>query len=248
MLPLAADTPVPAPSVQVPIVPVPAPGVPAAQAWLGLQMSKADPATATQIPGLPPGIGMLVRSVSPGGPAEAAKVQPYDVVWKLGDQMLVNEAQLATLLRLSKPGEEVKLSIFRAGKLIEMKMKLGDTPEKSGPAPGELAEAAILPGEIAPMRMVNFAERTASYSSDEGKAVLRKDGETYLVVIRNPKDEVIFEGDVSSKERIAGLPQGWQRRVCSLRHGLDHSIEAGMVPVRPPRPRVLPAPVAPAKP
>ena len=70
----------------------------------------------------------MVKSIDDGGPAQAAGLTEFDLLWKIGDQMLVNEAQLATLLRLSKPGEEVILAGFRGGKPLEVKLKLGEAP------------------------------------------------------------------------------------------------------------------------
>ena len=86
---------------------------PTGRPWLGLQLDKATPSMSAQIPALPPGIGFVIKSIDPQGPAEAAKCRLFDVVWKMGDQLLVNEAQLATLLRLHKPGEEITFAVFR---------------------------------------------------------------------------------------------------------------------------------------
>lgn len=242
----AVNLPVPVAPPAIPAFrpPVPiVPPIPTGQAWLGLKISKADPTTTAHIPGLPPGIGFIVKSIDEGGPAYAANLAAFDVLWKLGDQMLVNEAQLATLLRLSKPGDEVQLSIFRAGRLMEVKLKLGDLPLGKDGFSNELAENAILPTEGSPMRVVNVAERTATYSTEEGKAVLRREGDAYLLVIKGKDDETIFEGDVTEKASYMEVPKAWQRRVWALKRGLDHAIEGNMIPVRPPRPRVVTPPV-----
>lgn len=239
--PVPGELPIPLQQHQIRL-PVPLQAPPTGQAWLGLQLSKADPTTSAHIPALPVGVGFIIKSIDAGGPGEAAKLMPMDVLWKMNDQMLINEAQLATLLRLSKPDEEVTLSIFRGGQLLSLKMKLGDLPLGRNGFTSELAENAILPGEIGPMRVVNVAERTASYSNDEGKAVLRRDGEVYFVTIRSKDDEVIFEGDVTGKPGFVEVPKAWQRRVWALKRGLDHALEGSMVPVRPPRPRVVTPP------
>ena len=36
-----------------------------------------------------------------------------------------------------------------------------------------------------------------------------------------PADQIIFEGNVTSKEAMDRVPEVWQRRVCALRRGLD---------------------------
>lgn len=239
-------SPAPVPPVTSPL-PVPLQGR-TGQAWLGLQLIKADPSMSAQIPALPMGIGFVIKGVDPGGPAEVAQLHPLDVLWKLSGQMLVNEAQLATLLRLSKPGDEVELSVFRGGKPLEIQMKLGDLPMGRDVLSAGLADLAILPGEGSPMRVVNVDSRTANYSSAEGQAELRKEGDTYLVTIKGPDDVLIFEGDVTGRAAVDALPRAWQPRVFALKRGLDHAMEGRIVPVRPPRPRVVtPAPVPPVQ-
>lgn len=219
---------------------------PTGRPWLGLKLAKVDPSFSAQIQALPMGVGFMVKGVDPDGPAEVAKLHAFDVLWKMDGQLLINEAQLATLLGLHKPADEVTLAVFRGGQPLELKMKLGDMPVGKDSFSTELAEAAILPGEFGPMRVVNVSDRTATYSTDEGKVVLRKEGEAYLVVISNPREEIIFQGDVTGKDAADAIPEAWRRRVLALKRGLDHQIHGVMDPVRAPRPRVVP--VAPSAP
>lgn len=214
---------------------------PAPRAWLGLNVTKPEESIAVHLPALPPGIGFVVQSVAKDGPAEAAGLREFDVLWKLGDQMLVNESQLAVLLRLFKPGDEVLLTGFRAGKPLEVKLILGEAPERRHPVPGDLLDAAILPGECrGPMRVVNLAEKTATYSTEDGKLEVRKEGEDYQVKILDPKNQVIFDGSIPSDGSLDAIPDGWRRRVHALRRGLDHSLQGSGQPTRQPRPRVVP--------
>ena len=213
--------------------------------WMGLKIAKPDETITAHVPSLPQGIGFVVKSIDEGGPAEAAGLREFDLVWKLGDQMLVNEAQLATLLRLSKPGEEVVISGFRGGKPLDVKLKLGEAPVLERPFSGEMVESAILPGASSgPMRVVNIAEKSASFTADEGKAVVRREGEIHLVKITGPKDEVIFEGELASGEKLDKLPEAWRRRTQVLCRTLDQALESRMIQQRQPRPRVVPPPAA----
>lgn len=213
----------------------------APHAWLGLRVAKPDPTIAAQVPALPPGIGFLVKFIDGGGPAESAGLQEHDLVWKFGDQMLVNESQLATLLRLSKPGQEITLAAFRGGKPLEVKLKLGETPPLKRPFSSEMVEASILPTDFtSPMRVVNVAEKTATYSTDDGRAQVQRDGDTDKVRIQNHANELIFEGSFTQDASLDKVPEDWRRRICALRRGLDQSLNGGMAPPRQPRPRVVP--------
>jgi len=216
--------------------------------WLGMRLTKPDATIAAQIPSLPVGVGFVVKAIDPGGPAETAKLETFDVVWKYDDQLLVNEAQLATLLRLSKAGAEVKLAVFRGGQPVDAKIKLGAVPSRPPGFSRDVTDAAMFPGEGSPMRIVNVEEKTASFSNPEGRAVLRREGEGYKVEIYDPEGKSIYEGAFVSISDISAVPKDWQRRVFALKRGLDHALNGPMTPVRPPRPRIVPqvAPVPPA--
>jgi hypothetical protein len=215
----------------------------APRAWLGLHVAKPDDSTAAQLPSLPPGIGFVVRSLDANGPAAAAGLREFDVLWKIGDQWLVNEGQMAALLRLRQPGDEIALSGFRAGKPLEFTVKLGEAPAAMQAIPGEWLDAAVLPGDPAgPMRVVNVAEKLASYTNDEGSAEVRRDGTVYQVKITAADGADIFRGTLPADGGLDAVPQPWQRRVAALRRGLDHALDSRLVPIRQPRPRVVPPP------
>jgi len=213
----------------------------APRAWLGLHVVKPDETVAAHLPSLPQGVGFVVKSIDAGGPAQAAGIQELDLLWKIGDQMLVNEAQLATLLRLSKPGQEVVISGFRGGKPLEVKLKLGEAAAYDRSVPGEMVESTILPGACGvPMRVVNVSEKSASFVADDGKAMVRRDGAHFKVKIDGVHDEVIFAGEVTMDEKLEKVPESWRRRIQVLCRTLDQALDGGMTPLRQPRPRVVP--------
>lgn len=215
----------------------------APRAWLGIRVAKPDEGITAQVPSLPPGIGFTVKSMDEGGPAQTAGLMELDLLWKMGDQMLVNEAQLATLLRLSEPGQEVVISGFRGGKPIEVKLKLGTAPELTKPISGEMVESAILPGACGgPMRIVNLAEKSASFSADGCLASVQREGEIFKVRIDGPKSEVIYEGRIENDEGLQQIPESWRRRIAILCRTLDQALNGELLPERQPRPRVIPPP------
>lgn len=212
---------------------------PKPDAWLGLSITKPEPSVVAQIPSLPTGIGFVVESVITGGPAEKAELRALDVVWKFGDQLLANQAQLATLLNLKRPGDEVKLAVFRAGQPLEIALKLGESPpSKESSPPRRMFED----DSLCETKIVIPGERTATYSTDQGKAVLTREGEAYRLVITDPEQKTLFDDVLPSDGSLDKIPDGWHRRVWVLRRSLDHAIANQIVPVRPPRPRVIPQP------
>ncbi len=213
----------------------------APRAWLGLRVSKPDETVTAHVPSLPPGVGFVVDVVDADGPAATAGLRTHDLLWKFGDQMLVNEAQLATLLRLAKPGEEVALHGFRGGQPLEMMVTLGKAPPPRNPLGGEFAEAAGLPGDsVGPLRVVNVSEKVANFTADDGSASVQREGDGYQVRIDGPAAEPIFRGILSRDGGIETVPEPWRRRVMVLCRTLDQAITGEGEAARQPRPRVVP--------
>ena len=241
-------SPAPAPSTLPARPPLPSPPnvlrIPRApRAWLGLDLVKPDASITAQLPSLPPGIGFVISTVEKDGPGEAAGLAEFDVVWKFNDQFLVNESQLAALLRISKPGEDVTLSGFRAGKPFDLKLKLGEAPINLKPFSPEMLESSVFPGAHCGgmVREINIGNKTATYTNEEGRAEVSKPGEGYMVKITKAQGEVVFEGELKTDADYEKVPHAWKHRIHALRRGLDLALEGrSMVPARQPRPRVVP--------
>jgi hypothetical protein len=171
-----------------------------------------------------------------------------DVLWKLDDQMLVNQSQLAALLNLKHPGDNAILAVFRAGKSIEIPVKLGTIPADSEGSFKEWRDRALLPPDVFGGVVVERGDRTATYSTDEGKAVVKREGEGYRVTIHDSVGKQLLDSQFLAGGKWDGIPDGWHRRVWVLRRSLDHAMENALAPVRPPRPRIVPAPENPVPP
>jgi serine protease Do len=86
--------------------------------------------------------GALVSSVEPGGAADKAGIKSGDVVRKLNGQPIVASGDLPAMLTLAKPGETVRLDVWREGKIVQLTARLGDASEKPQRAERELAGGA----------------------------------------------------------------------------------------------------------
>lgn len=220
-------------------------------AWLGVQVAKPDPSITAHLPDLPPGIGFLVTSVDKDGPAEKAGLLAFDVIWKFDGQLLVNESQLAALLRLRVPGDVVSLSGFRRGRAAEFAVALGKAPERDVKAVANLIDSSLLPAaeQSAPIRVVRLNEKVASYSTDEGHVHVSKGKDGYQVSIIAPDGTEIYQGEMAADGTMEGLSSNWVKRVHALRRGLDHQLAAqaaemasrpGIIPPSAPQSVVMP--------
>jgi hypothetical protein len=100
-------------------------------AWLGISSREASEDLTSQLD-LHEGVGLVVTYVSPGSPAGKAGLKRYDVLTQFGDQELVHPAQLRKLVRVHKPGEEIKLVFYRNGKQQTASVTLGKTQARFG--------------------------------------------------------------------------------------------------------------------
>lgn len=212
-------------------------------AWLGLGVAKPDETTTTQLPDLPPGIGFVVITLEADGPAERAGMKLLDLLWKMNDQMLVNEGQLATLLRLADPGDVVIVSIFREGKQLDLRVTLGETKGDNGEVIRHMLNDSVMRRDDGALRIVNVEKKTAAITNELGSAQVSRALDGDSVRILDTKGKVIFEGVVNGRPEYSNVPKEWRRQVCAMRRGLDHALSVTPAPTRQPRPRIVPPPV-----
>jgi hypothetical protein len=94
-------------------------------AFLGVGVEKPSETLRAQL-GLQEGVGLVVNFLEENAPAKGAGLRQHDVLHRFDDQLLVNEEQLVTLVRLKKPGEAVTLEVIRAGKARDLTVRLGE--------------------------------------------------------------------------------------------------------------------------
>lgn len=70
--------------------------------------------------------GVTVVSVTEGGPAALAGIQPNDIILKADGQVVSTVEQLTTIIRGNAVGEEMNLTIWRDGKEYQVSVTVGD--------------------------------------------------------------------------------------------------------------------------
>jgi glutaredoxin len=79
--------------------------------------------------GLPAPFGVVVGSVRPGGPGDAAGIQEGDILIGVGSYTLQNLAQLQSLVAAKQPGDSLTLRVWRQGQEQERTITFpDDTP------------------------------------------------------------------------------------------------------------------------
>lgn len=209
-------------------------------AWIGLHVAKLDPAMRAHALEVPLGTGFVVTVVDREGPSMEAGVKPYDVWWKLDDQLLVNEAQLGALLRLHQPGDQVALTLVRSGKLLTIELNLAPLSDRK-------AEVAVSPMEIPlapigvkamPRQIIYPQSKTAELARADGTvARLYYEQKIAQVTITDSDGKTLYDGPARKDGRFA-VPKGWECSVGALMRSMHRAEKSDRKPRRP-RPRVV---------
>lgn len=98
-------------------------------AWLGVSLADLD-AELAEVMNVPEGEGALVNEVIDDSPAEKAGLEDGDAVVRFAGRRIADASDLTRAVRDAKPGETVKIVIFRDGKEKELDVTLGETKER----------------------------------------------------------------------------------------------------------------------
>ena len=96
------------------------------QAYLGVSVMDLDASTASMY-SLP--TGSYVQSVTEGSCAEAAGIQPKDIIIAVGEYPVEGNSTLTAALRKFSAGDTTTVTVFRAGAEIELPITFDERPQ-----------------------------------------------------------------------------------------------------------------------
>ena len=99
-----------------------------ARGWLGVRIESV-PAEIAESLGLPDDDGALVASVSAGGPAAAAKIEPGDVIIEFDGKRIDKMRSLPRLVAETAIGKRTDVKLWRKGQEMTLQVTLGELPE-----------------------------------------------------------------------------------------------------------------------
>ncbi len=172
--------------------------------FLGVETAPVSRTLAAQL-GLGRDTGLVVTHIAEKSPATDV-LKEDDVLTKLDDQILVNQHQLGVLVRAKKEGDEVRLTVIRAGKEMTIKAKLGihEVPKMAGNfffpnGPGGFGGAMTMsPGGMAKLRGL------PGMDDDDARDVLRMIGREHRNFTASPGVRIVRRGGRGST--ILDLP------------------------------------------
>ncbi len=100
--------------------------------YIGIEYEPVTPGSA-RASDLPVDHGVLVQKVQPGSPAEAAGIEPNDVITKLNGQTIDSDHPLVNQLFTLKSGDQVEVELYRARtkQTLTLKVTLGSRPDNT---------------------------------------------------------------------------------------------------------------------
>lgn len=96
--------------------------------YLGIAIADLDRRMAKSM-GLESGNGVLVRYPMPGTPAEKAGIKTGDIITSVDGRPVRNTSDLRFLVADKRPGENLRIELFREGKSIEIDVAVAELPE-----------------------------------------------------------------------------------------------------------------------
>jgi serine protease Do len=97
--------------------------------YLGIQWQQITPDIASAYQ-LPVQWGAYITNISSGGPADKAGLQQDDIITQIGTTNLDQSHSYMNVLFTYKPGDTVPMQVMRSGKMVQVKVTLGDASGK----------------------------------------------------------------------------------------------------------------------
>lgn len=197
---------------------------------LGVTVAKPAAGLYAQLPELTRGCGFVLNTVEPESSVSKAGLKPMDVIWKIDGQLLINEGQLAVLLSLYQPGDDVELDYFQSGKLKHVTMKLYPTNVGVQLAKKQAQELPFPVNMNLPMHVISYENKSATISDEHGTATLKnKDGKQWLV-IQSIDGQEIVNSEIETSASLSKVPAVWLSKLPLLQSSLRSSASLRKLP------------------
>ena len=110
------------------------------KAYMGVRLDERYSSVYSQYYGMP--LGAYVYSVDAGSSAEAAGIQPGDIITRLGDAEISSYSDLRTAVRRFSAGDTTELILYREGESITLSITFGELrPESTSDSPAKVEPA-----------------------------------------------------------------------------------------------------------
>ncbi len=170
--------------------------------WLGVVIQQITPEIAEQLD-LDDAKGALVSQVQPGGPADDAGIQRYDVIVRFNEADIEEMSDLPRVVASTRVGKKVEVVVMRDGKRKTLRAEiakmeepretqLASVPESSGGARAYGLRVQDLDDELADRLNVDLSEGVVVTRVAPGSAAAEaglRSGDVILEVDKRPSND-----------------------------------------------------------
>jgi serine protease Do len=104
--------------------------------WLGVAIQDLTPKLAQGLK-LPIKEGAIISSMAPNSPAQRSGLKVDDAIVAINGEAVSSAASLTRIVGMQKPDSTVKIKLYRAGKPMELSVRLGTRPDAEASKPGK---------------------------------------------------------------------------------------------------------------
>jgi serine protease Do len=182
--------------------------------------------------GLDRPVGVLVKAIYTGGPADKAGLRPGDVVRSVDGREVDDPEALRFRIATREVGATVRLSVLRGGKPFEVSIPLGRPPETPARELTRLGGNTPLAGATVANLSPALAEELGLDVTATGVILLKVDGGSPAASLRFRPGDVLLRvqgAEIASVADLKGaVSQSAQRwRIVFRRNGQNLQIEVG---------------------
>ena len=193
--------------------------------YAGARIQNIDPEIATDLV-LDQQSGVLIAGLVRGGPAEAAGVQPGDVVVSLGGQKVADAKQFERLVMDASIGHELPLELRRSGSVRSVNLKI----EEAKPDPGEATPPPAKgkeDGSGMPGVAVTALGLTLSPATPDLKSKYQLDDNAQVVVTGVAKDGPAANKDLKPGDVVVEVAQEEVKGPSDVTRKIEEARNAG---------------------
>ncbi len=186
---------------------------------IGVQIGEVSKDVAQAI-GLPKAGGALVSGVEQDAPADKAGILPGDVITSFAGKPITKFSDLPRLVGEIKPGKTEPIEVWRKGKVVKLKVKVGELKSEAKVATKEEPKSDVPETVVMGMSVVPV--------DAEAQAKLRIKGGVQVTAVEAPASTAgVVEGDIilAANDSDITSPEQFAKVVA----GLDKSRPVGLM-------------------
>jgi hypothetical protein len=164
------------------------------------------------------GVGLVVEEVTPGSKAAQAGLQKGDIIFKVGDQWVINTPQFCTLLAIQDANDTFEVKVYRGTERVDLNFKFDQTAldtmnrmhdDLAMASPDSRVDRTVIRGDGADVmggQAGLIIPEKFSYADDTNRFDLRTEDGVKKLTVKDKDGNVIFDGPYNTQAERDALP------------------------------------------